>query len=208
MRYLIVTLLFFGLFSAQAQTIIKVACVGNSITEGARVESDKRYPAVVSRLLGSGYEARNFGLGGRTLLKKGDYPYWNEKMYQEVLDWAPDIVVIKLGTNDSKPQNWQYKDEFVADYSAFIHSFKALKSQPTIYVCLPVPVYKTAFDITEAIVKGEVIPLTKEAAKAEKVEVIDLYKALSGHSEMFPDGVHPNEAGTRLMAEAVYKKIK
>lgn len=208
MRYLIVTLLFLGLFSAQAQTTIKVACVGNSITEGARMEPDKRYPAVVGLLLGSGYEVRNFGLGGRPLLKKGDYPYGNEKMYHEVMAREPDIVVIKLGTKDSKPQNWQYKDEFVGDYRAFIQSFKALKSQPKIFVCLPVPVYKAAFDITEAIVKGEVIPLTKEAAKAEKVEVIDVYKALSGHSEMFPDGVHPNEAGTRLMAEAVYKKIK
>ncbi len=208
MRYILSIALLFTLSLAQAQSKIKVACVGNSITEGANIEAGKRYPDVLQNLLGSGYEVRNFGLGGRTLLKKGDYPYWNEKLYADVLEWKPDMVIIKLGTNDSKPQNWKYKDDFVTDYQALVQSFKALSSTPKIYLCLPVPVYKTAWGITEEIVKGEVLPLVKKVAKKEKVKVIDLYKALSGHAEMLPDGVHPDAAGAALMAEAIYKKIK
>jgi acyl-CoA thioesterase-1 len=208
MRYILFLALIFILSLAQAQSKIKVACVGNSITEGANIEAGKRYPDVLQNLLGSGYEVRNFGLGGRTLLKKGDFPYWNEKLYADVLEWKPDVVIIKLGTNDSKPQNWKYKDEFVSDYQALVQSFKALSSTPKIYLCLPVPVYKTAWGITEEIVKGEVLPLVKQVAKKEKVKVIDLYKTLSGHAEMLPDGVHPDAAGAALMAEAIYKKIK
>jgi len=39
---------------------------------------------------------------------KGDYPYMKEKMYGEALKFNPNIVVLKLGTNDSKPHNWVF----------------------------------------------------------------------------------------------------
>ncbi|NJM24424.1 MAG: hypothetical protein HC859_01760 [Bacteroidia bacterium] len=55
-----------------ATAAVKVACVGNSITEGSNIEVGKRYPEQLQGLLGSGYEVRNYGLSGRTLLKKGD----------------------------------------------------------------------------------------------------------------------------------------
>ncbi len=188
--------------------VLKVACVGNSITEGAGIAQGEKYPDVLGQLLGEGYEVRNYGLGGRTLLKKGDNPYWQEQLYHDVLEWQPDIVVIKLGTNDSKPQNWKYKNDFVQDYREFIRSFEKLASKPKVYVCLPIPVYKTAWGITEEIVKGEVIPLIRKAAKAEKVELIDLYTALVGYSAMIPDGVHPNAEGAKIIAETVYQAIK
>jgi lysophospholipase L1-like esterase len=37
--------------------------------------------------------------------------------------------------------------------------------------------------------------------------VIDLYAALSGKPEMFPDKIHPNAAGAKVMAEAVEAAI-
>ena len=45
-------------------------------------------------------------------------------------------------------------------------------------------------------------------AKKKKLPVIDLYKALSGAKEHFPDGVHPNVKGAEILAKAVYKAIK
>ena len=45
-------------------------------------------------------------------------------------------------------------------------------------------------------------------AKKKKLPVIDLYKALSGAREHFPDGVHPNVKGAEILARAVYKAIK
>ena len=63
------------------QKVIKVACVGNSITQGVGVKDQKKdsYPAVLGRLLGDGYEVHNFGFSGRTLLNKGDRPYMQIK---------------------------------------------------------------------------------------------------------------------------------
>jgi len=63
-----------------AGQVIKVACIGDSITEGAGVDTPtlNAYPVVLGRLLGTNYQTRNFGVSGRTLLRRGDYPYWNE----------------------------------------------------------------------------------------------------------------------------------
>ena len=49
----------------------------------------------------------------------------------------------------------------------------------------------------------------KKAVKKEKLEgIIDLHAALEGHPEMMQDdGIHPNAAGVRKMAETVAKVI-
>ena len=78
---------------------------------------------------------------------------------------------------------------------------------PKIFLCLPVPVYKTQWGINEEIVAGEIIPIIKKVAAEKKAEVIDLHATLSGKPELFPDNVHPNVGGARLIAEAVQKAL-
>lgn len=195
-------------FSSFAQQKIKVACIGNSITEGAGIETSMRYPEQLQKLLGDGYEVRNYGLGGRTLLKKGDFPYWFEEKYKEALSWIPDVVIIKLGTNDSKPQNWIYKDDFEGNYREFIQTFKKLPGKRRIYICTPIPVFKEAFDINASVVKDEMIPIINNIAKAEGILLIDLFTPMLGKGELVPDGVHPNESGASIIAREVYKVIQ
>lgn len=208
MRVAVFTILFFLTLTSHAQQKVKVACIGNSITEGAAIEDSLRYPARLQKLLGDGYEVRNYGLGGRTLLKRGDYPYWQEEKYREALAWAPDIVVIKLGTNDSKPQNWIYADEFEGNYREFIDSFRKLRGKRRIYVCTPIPVYREEWGITESIVHNEIIPLVTRVAKSAGVKVIDLYTPMAGKSELAPDGIHPNAEGAAIIAGVVFESIR
>ena len=94
---------------AVAADPVRIACVGDSITEGSGLGNPavESYPARLQRLLGTHYLVRNFGVSGRTLLKKGDYPYWKESAYRLSRDFAPDIVLIKLGSNDAKSFNWR-----------------------------------------------------------------------------------------------------
>lgn len=188
-----------------AQTKIKIACVGNSITEGSGLS--KTYPQVLQALLGENYKVHNYGVGGRTLLKKGDYPYWNEAMYKEVLAWNPDIVVIKLGTNDTKPQNWEFKKDFVKDYVSLIRSFKKLPSKPQVFISYPIPVYEDKWGISEAIVKNEVLPAIDKIARKAKVQKIDLYTPFIDKAQLTYDGVHPNDEGAKLLASAVYQAL-
>jgi len=190
-------------------TPTKVACVGNSITFGAGIENREKdsYPSVLGRLLGETYEVINFGFSGRTMLRKGDNSYWNEQMFQDALAYNPDIVIIKLGTNDSKPYNWKYKDEFEKDYGDFVDAFKNLPSKPKIFICKPVPAFKINFDIRDSIIVYDIIPIIEKISKDKNVEMIDLYKPFEGKEILLPDGIHPDEAGAALMAKVIYKAI-
>ena len=99
---------------AASQPMRKLACVGDSITHGSgtKIPARESYPAQLAGLLGPGWDVRNFGVSGATLLDKGDRPYTRQRLYKAALDFKADVVVILLGTNDSKPQNWKFKEEF------------------------------------------------------------------------------------------------
>ena len=193
----------------QEDRVAKVACIGNSITYGSGIKDriNDAYPAQLGKKLGTAYDTRNFGFSGRTLLQKADYPYMAETMFFEAVNWKPDIVIIMLGTNDSKPYNWKYKDDFESDYSKMITAFDTLTSHPIIYLVAPVPVFKECCAISNAVVKNEIYPLVKDIAKKKGLRFIDLYYPLTEMGEMFPDGVHPNAEGSGVMARIIYKQI-
>ncbi len=181
---------------------VKVACVGDSITQGAGAGKGRAYPTQLQEMLGEKWKVGNFGVSGRTLLKKGDYPYWNEKAYQNALEFKPDVVIIMLGTNDTKPQNWKFESKFVADYSELVKSFLALESKPRVYVCRPCPVPgKGNYGINEANVQLE-IPRIDALAATLKAGVIDMHAALVEKPQLLPDRVHPNAEGAGEMAKA------
>jgi len=205
MRILLLAL--FSLMTARAAEPIKIACVGDSITQGAGAKSGQSYPAQLQALLGDGYKVGNFGVSGRTLLKKGDFPYWKEKKYQDALAMEPAIVIIMLGTNDTKPQNWKFEAEFDADYRELVKSFQALKSKPKVFVCRPVPVPGNGnYGINEENIQKE-IPRVDALAKELGCGVIDMHAALVKFPELLPDRVHPNTAGAGEMAKAAAKAI-
>lgn len=186
---------------------VKVACVGDSITQGSGAEPGKSYPAQLQGLLGDKWKVGNFGVSGRTLLKKGDHPYWIEKAYKDALAFAPDVVIIMLGTNDTKPQNWAFESEFVADYTELVKSFQTLGSKPRVYVCRPCPVPEPGnYGINEKNLQ-EWIKRVDKIAKNLNLGVIDMHKALEDKPQLLPDRVHPNTEGAGEMAAAAYKVI-
>lgn len=111
---------------APRQDAVKVACIGNSITDGHGIDmaSAYAYPAMLQQMLGDGYWVKNFGRSGRTMLDKGDQPYMNEMAWKDAQAFKPDVVIIKLGTNDSKPQNWQHGSEFKHDLQKMIAALR------------------------------------------------------------------------------------
>jgi lysophospholipase L1-like esterase len=188
--------------------VTRVACVGDSITDGGGVvDRNDTYPMVLQRLLGATYDVRNFGDCGSALLTQSDKPYRHEKAYRLALEFRPDVVVILLGTNDSKPWNWQHSAQFKADYASLVHSFQELRSRPRVFVCTPVPAYPGEMGINDDCIRTEVKPRVEEVGRELNLPVIDLYTSLSGKPELFPDRVHPNEAGRRLMAEVIARVV-
>jgi lysophospholipase L1-like esterase len=197
----------FGLTADMAYAKL-VACVGDSITYGSGI-SNRNYnsfPAQLGRMLqkfDNQWQVQNFGVSGATLLRNADKPYVRQSAYNQALAAEPDAVIIKLGTNDSKPNNWIHKDDFVSDYSSLIDAFAELPSKPKIWICYPVPAFNDNFGISNAVIKDEIIPLVSRIADLKGVEIIDLYTALSDASALFPDGIHPNAEGAKLIAEAI-----
>ena len=186
---------------------IKVACVGDSITQGVGAAPGKSYPSQLQELLGDGYKVGNFGVSGRTLLSKGDKPYVKEKAYQAALEMKPDIVIILLGTNDTKPQNWKFEKDFEADYKALVESFKRLDSKPRIFLCLPSRGPEKPGNIFEGDLR-KVRTRVQKLASTLGCKVIDMNAAIGKKPEMLADAVHPSALGAGEMAKAAAKAIQ
>ena len=186
---------------------IRVACIGNSITDGHGIEMATQYgyPALLQKALGSDYWVKNFGVSSRTLLNKGDFPYMKEMAWRDALAFNSDIVVIKLGTNDSKPQNWQYASEFKQDLQQMIKALGKAK----IFLCTPIPAFKPSWDINDSVIVNGIIPIQKEVARKNGLQLIDLHTLMANDEELVqPDGIHPNEKGVAKMAEIIAGAIK
>ena len=212
------------------QDAIRVACIGNSITDGHGIDLApvNGYPAQLQKLLGDGYWVKNFGVSARTMLNKGDYPYMNEMAWRDALAFKPDVVIIKLGTNDSKPENWQYGSEFRQDLEQMIttlrpdlaqtakkgkKSKKAMQGStegtPKIYLCTPIPAFKSTWNINDSVIANAIIPIQQEVAKKYGLQIIDLHTLYAGDgNKMLSDGIHPDARGARRMAEIIAGELK
>jgi lysophospholipase L1-like esterase len=188
---------------------IKLACMGDSITYGSGTMGDNSWPSQLARMLGGAYTIQNYGLPGATMLKTGDSPYWNSWALSHSSNWTPDVVIIALGANDSKPQNWIHKDSFADDCQEMIRFFKLLPSHPKIYLSTCATVKGPgAFGITEAVVSGEVVPVQKQIARETGCEVIDVNAATKSLAASdYVDGVHPNDDGALRIAQTVYQAL-
>lgn len=196
------------LTSVQAERTVKIACVGNSITYGAGIANREKnsYPAQLQYYLGENYEIRNFGQNGTTVLTQGDHPYVQTKVYKDSKEFLPDIVLIKLGTNDTKPQNWKYKEQFAKDYQALIDTYRALPSHPQIILLTPVRCFLTAQNtINPRIIENEVKPAVEQLAYKNGLGIINLFNIFGDQWDrsLMPDRLHPSSIGAGIMARKI-----
>lgn len=209
MKYIIsVVLCFLLIFPVEAKK--KVVCVGASITAGARTTDPAKYsfPAQLGTLLGDDYEVLNFGVGATTMLRKGNHSYWNTGAYQEALKSHPDIVLIDLGGNDAKAVNRPFYDEMEQDAREMIRSFKSLSPEPRVILLLPTVFFeKDTMQIWDPVSVNQVAPRLMKAAYEEKVEVLDMHPLLIDRPDLIPDGIHPENEGSGILAKRLYEQL-
>jgi acyl-CoA thioesterase I len=179
----------------------RIACVGDSITFGYGIEPpDTTYPAQLRELLGAAYDVGNFGQNGASALHNTGTPYTSQAVYVQSNSFAPHVVVLQLGTNDSASSNWSDSTSFESDYRALVEHYRSLGA--FVLTSRPPPVYGTTwFDIDGMLARLD--RLLVELG----TPVIDVHAALSGHPEWFPDGVHPTGEGVRVMTETIEQAL-
>lgn len=210
--------------SAGPDAQVRVACLGDSITAGARVDAEtESYPVRLQELLGNAYEIRNFGLGGATLIKTGRPNIWQQ--LAEVRRFQPHVAVIALGTNDTvggRRRNWEQIGRFEDDYTALIDALAKLPTQPRILLCTPTAmVLKTQGLSAERLANlTERKPRLQELCKRirqlaalhpdRNVSLLELNAVLQDKPELLTegDGVHPNAEGYLAISQAVAKAVQ
>ena len=188
---------------------IRVACIGNSITHGSGIDmmDEKGYPAQLQRQLGNGYLVKNYGVGARCMMSTSDHPYMNEQAWRDAKAFQPQIVVIKLGTNDSKDYQWN-QSQYERDYQAMIDTLCSLPSKPAIYLCTPVKAFRDKWGITDSVIVNGVIPSIQKIARKNKLTLIDLHSVITDPKDMTADMIHPNERGAGKMAGRIAEELK
>lgn len=210
-KFLILALVTAFLVSLKSAAL-KIAFLGDSITIGSGLKNAKEecYPSQFAHLLqskyGDSYQVGNFAVSGRTMLRHGDYPLWNEPQFKQALAFKPDVVYIMLGTNDTKPQNWdKYGNEFANDYQAMIDTFKSINPETKFILAFPPPAFKVQWGIRDSVIIHGVNPVISEMVSKNHSFSIDYYQPLKNKSSLFPDHIHPNAEGAEVMATILNK---
>lgn len=193
---------------------VRIGTIGNSITHGVMLTNPEQdaYPVHLGTMLEDIYGdtciVKNFGLTTTTMLKNGDVSYWDTEHLKNYLAWAPEICLILLGTNDTKPQNWDlYADEFIGDYLAMIDTIKQRNPYTKFLLGYPPPAFAVMWGIRDSVVINGVIPAIDSIVKLVDAEIIDFYHPMLDSSHLFPDAIHPDVAGNTFMAEILLNKI-
>jgi len=211
-KFLLSLFLLLSTLSATARKVVRVACVGNSITYGTGIANREHdaYPAQLQRMLGKDYVVGNFGKPGATLLRHGHRPYFQQTEFRDAMQFKGDIAVIHLGINDTDPRNWcNFRDEFVGDYVALMDSLR--QANPKVRIILsrltPIRYDHPRFDSGTELWRREISEAIDRIAASQGVELIDFYQPLIAHPDWLSDGIHPDPRGAKALAETVYKGI-
>ena len=197
--------------ATEGDETIKIACVGDSLTEGytssGGLKGATAYPAVLQNMLGEGYEVGNFGKTGFTLLKGTDKSYWNTTEYANSKTYDADIVIIMLGSNDSKPVYWN-EEQFKEDAVALVNAYQGLESNPEIIFATSPQCYRTTGDPITPDTVAAVYEVQKELITENGWKSVDMYALTADREDLYnTDKLHFTDEGYAYVAECMYEAI-
>jgi lysophospholipase L1-like esterase len=169
----------------------------------------------------------------------GNCSYWGTPTFAALANCAatndcPHVITIMLGTNDAKYCNWFGPPNgvppgagtaFGANYVAMIKLFKALPTNPKVYVVLPPPAVSQctatgpagnaticlAYNMSYTAINVIYPVLQRSIAKTAGADgVIDVWTALNGTSispHASVDGIHPYPPALGVIAETIASVI-
>ena len=194
----------------------RIVCIGDSLTFGSGVRETRdqdAWPAVLEQELDGKYDVLNYGISGTVVQVSGDKPY-DATMWEEAKKQHAQIYLFMLGSNDTKPQNWN-RAQLAFQLGQMVKDLKRVPGVRTVYLMVPTPGYKLneedrygIYNIDVDLINTELPPLFRECAEKTGVELIDLYSLCEGHPEYMVDGVHPNKEANRLIGEYIAQVLR
>lgn len=204
----------------------KIACLGDSITEGSnldKMENYKQYsyPSVLKNILNA-EEVYNLGIGGSSYGRYWDQPF--VERYREI-PADTDIILVMGGTNDgfaaSEKELGSLAEKkpktFYGDVDELMRGLRENYPEAKIIFATPLP--NVLHDYLRKqrdylLPQATFAKAVKELAAQYDIDVIDLYNSnlLDTHdaqviSTYMPDGVHGNPAGYQVLAEHMASQI-
>ncbi len=185
-----------------AGNILKLACLGDSITYGyGLINRDNCYPSILERSLPSGWEVRNYGVNGACAQPGKDDSYDKTGMIDRILEWNPDIVLFMLGSNDSKTEIW-------VDSTAYIDACRSLIEQirtrdQIIVLMTPPPAGLNFFGIRNEIITDQIYPALKSFAETNHFPLLDFTDQMKNRPYLYIDNVHPNKYGYTVISDMI-----
>ncbi len=209
----------------------KINFLGDSITEGAGVADPKNiYLNVIAEKTGA--FVRNYGVSGTRIARKtvpSECLRFDEDfvMRAEKMDPDADIIVVFGGTNDydhGDAKLGTMSDRTVYTFYGAMHILleSLINKYPEAQIAVMTPLHKLdeKLPVNKAGVKWDIelsgiVEAEKRVAEYYSVPVLDLY-AVSGmqpsvgilREKYMPDGLHPNDAGHKKIADKLINFLK
>lgn len=202
--------------------IIKIGCVGDSITygTGSTDPSMDSYPVYLQRMLGYDYYLEKYGAPSNSLIETDDPTFLKHAYFQQSVSARLDVVIIMLGTNDCRSQKWadsahkDWKDPnrkatFLESGQKMIDTYRAKNKNIQIIwaTCPTVPQDQWLGSDWTARLKRYGNPAIQTLAKNNHCSVIDIFTYSEKHPEMFEggDGLHCKDEGYKVLAQGFYE---
>jgi lysophospholipase L1-like esterase len=159
------------------------------------------------------------------------------RLESDVLTHEPDLVIIQFGINDGMIDVWKDPPATVSRVSKsdFEHNLRAMikrirETHGHVILMTPNPLCWVPFlkqlygkppyrpDDPQGLtfILADYAQIVRDVAKAENLPLVDVYQAFEAYGQqpghrlehLLPDGVHPNDAGHRLVGDLLIETIQ
>ena len=213
---LLLTLLANATGKNEPPPIVRIACVGDSLTASG-------YPDVLQRMLGDRAEVANLAVDGarasdpssdnRSIKvqrltftsSRTSHRRFSVSVDHALQTFKPDVIVVLLGSNNAR-EDYDISN-FESDYLATLAWLRRAAPGASVVVALPPTVDQmNGCKIRRSILLESVRPTIERIARQEHLRAID-FDVLTAVTDT-ADGVHPSESGRAKFASLVYDYVR
>jgi lysophospholipase L1-like esterase len=206
---------------------LRIVALGDSITNGtglAGVREQETFREITRRELSGRVAKRvemiNAGVNGDIVTRAV------RRLDRDVLDRHPDLVTIMFGGNEAgfyRPETGGFADtprvglgDFKATLSTMVDRIRAEGIRVVLLTCPPMTERYGGMHL-EPYQEHGINFLVKDYAQAARdvaaekgIELVDVYRAFQEQPssvDYFPDGLHPDPRGHRVIADLLVKRL-